>query len=147
MTLKNSAAGADDIHPVLLEKHASLLTAPLAEFVNDDLDGGDFSSSLKLSKACILFKTGDRCRCRPDNYRLISLASAPSKVIETYLKNSVTDFLLKANYLQYGFLPKSDTANAANGLVTSIQNTLNRKRLAAVIYIAKFTLYKRLLIA
>lgn len=54
------------------------------------------------------------------------------------LKNDTTDFLMKTGYLnknQYGFIPNSDTAVAANDLVTNIQNTLNTNKIAAVIFI------------
>lgn len=135
-SLKTAAAGADEIHSRLLKKHAALLSPVFAQYINMDIDDGNFSSSLKKNKACVLFKTGERMR--PDNYRLISLASSPSKVFETLLKDAMIEFLMKTRYLslnQYGFLPKSDTGVAANDLVTDVQNTLNAGRIAAVIYI------------
>ena len=67
----------------------------------------------KLTNISPIFKKGEKRRA--ENYRPINLASVPSKVMESILKDSILEHLKANNYLlnsQHGFVPgRSVTTN------------------------------------
>lgn len=111
--LKNSAPGIEEVPVKLLKACCQDLSVHLAALINAAVALGEFPDELKLSKAIPIHKKGDRQLI--ENYRLITLMSPFSKVIERAVYNRIMDYLNKFNILstcQHGFRPKLSTETA-----------------------------------
>jgi hypothetical protein len=67
---------------------------PLVHIYNVSFEMGIFPDMMKLAKIIPLFKKGDRQDTH--NYRLISILSAFSKILENLMYNRLLSFLKKA---------------------------------------------------
>ena len=100
----NSAAGPDEIHPVLLKKCASQLAYPLHVIFCRSLRDGKLPDAWKTSLVTPIFKKGQRYD--PLNYRPISVTSVPGKCMERLVCNYLTSYLednLLLSHEQFGF--------------------------------------------
>ena len=79
-----------------------------AEYCKDNklliLNNWKFSSPLETALVTPLFKKGDASD--PSNYRLISVLTVLSRVVERYVHNSLYDFL-QVNNLIYDLVPRA----------------------------------------
>ena len=105
MTIKPTAsAGIDGVPALLLRTCAEELKEPLYQLYRKSLDFGRFPEALKWSKVVPVFKKGDRCK--PENYRPISLTSHISKILEKILVKKIVEYLDSLNLFnaaQHGF--------------------------------------------
>jgi hypothetical protein len=113
-----SAIGPDDVPAKLLKKYEEKLSPILANHINASLTRGQFPDTIKRAKDSPIFKAVDRANVC--NYRLISVLSNLSKIIETHISRRLNCFLRDNQILhqnQYGFVPKSNTLSACAGLI------------------------------
>ena len=103
-SLKNGAAGYDELSATILKMISSSITSPLAYFCNLSFDQGVFSKELKLANVIPLYKADDPCSF--NNYRPISLLCVLTKVFEKVMYNRLVEYLDMLNILndkQFGF--------------------------------------------
>ena len=131
----NVASGPDGISSKLLKGSVPSITSHLAAIFNCSISSGTVPTDWKLSNVCPIFKSGDRGAA--SNYRLISLLSLPSKVMERLIHIALMQHLLEHNLLsleQFGFRPSSSTQEAILTATRSWHKTLEERGIVACIF-------------
>ena len=101
----NKSPGVDGIPPKLLKEIVEQISTPLAKVFNLSLEERIIPSEWKEASSRPLFKNG--LRNKPENYRPVSLTSVVCKLLETLIRDSMVEFLVKHNLIntsQHGFL-------------------------------------------
>ena len=101
----NKSPGVDGIPPKLLKEIVEQISTPLAKVFNLSLEERIIPSEWKEANSRPLFKNG--LRNKPENYRPVSLTSVVCKLLETLIRDSMVEFLVKHNLIntsQHGFL-------------------------------------------
>ena len=109
-SLKDTAAGFDDLNSMCLKISSQFLVKPLTHICNLSLSQGIFPEQLKIANVIPLYKSDDSMLF--NNYRPVSILCALSKIFEKIMYNKVTAFLEIFKILhgnQYGFRKKSST--------------------------------------
>ena len=91
LSLKNGAAGWDDITPHMLKMIGNSINHPLVYMINLSLQQGIFPKQLKIANVLPLFKANDPSVF--NNYRPVSLLCVLSKVYEKVMYNRLIRFL------------------------------------------------------
>ena len=106
------SAGADFISTKLLQLIAPIIITPLHYLINLSLESGFIPREFKIAKIVPVFKEGD---CHDYNiYRLISLLSSFSKLLEKIVSKQLVRFLQLHKILykhQYGFRANHNTSH------------------------------------
>lgn len=134
--LTNKTSSPDGINNRIIKQLKTVLTPVLTKMVNLSFKQGIFPQKCKLTKIKPILKSGDSTD--PANYRPIAVLSAQSRVQETAMKIQLEAFLDKTNFFfksQYGFRANKDLNGALFDLVYTIQNSLDRHKIAAVVFI------------
>ena len=100
----NKSMGPDGIPASLLKNKASSIAKPLTMIFNKSLTEGKLPKIWKLANVIPIFKKGDKTD--PNNYRPISLTPLCAKLMESIIKDSITNYLNDTKFLsnsQYGF--------------------------------------------
>ncbi len=84
-SLKNSAAGYDEVSPEMLKLTAEYISIPLTHIINLCFRQGYFPDKLKIAKVIPVFKSGDKGDV--NKYRPISVLPSLSKILEKKEKN------------------------------------------------------------
>ena len=118
-----SSCGCDEISVKLIKfaKKKYELCKPITPLVNQCLETGIFPDKLEIAKVIPLFKKGDPEQI--NNYRLISILPAISKIIEKVMFIQLYEYFNTNNLLyksQYGFRPKHSAELAALEIVDMI---------------------------
>ena len=126
-SLKNGAAGYDELNACLLKHISPFITEPLKYLSNLSLSEGIFPTELKLANVIPLYKADDAFLF--NNYRPVSLLCVISKVFEKVMYNRLIDFLETfaiLNNSQFGFRKMHSTYMALmtlmNRLISSLEN-------------------------
>lgn len=122
----NSAPGLEGVPVKLLKACCYDMSFYLAELINAAVALGEFPDELKLAKAIPIYKKGDRQLI--ENYRLITLMSPFSKVIERAVYNRIMDYLCKFKILsacQHGFRPRLSTETATTELIQCVSGAID----------------------
>ena len=126
-SLKNGAAGYDELDAYLLKHISPFITEPLKYLSNLPLSEGIFPTELKLANVIPLYKADDAFLF--NNYRPVSLLCVISKVFEKVMYNRLIDFLETfaiLNSSQFGFRKMHSTYMALmtlmNKLISSLEN-------------------------
>ena len=109
-SLKDTAAGFDDLNAMCLKISPQFLVKPLTHICNLSLSQGIFPEQLKIANVIPLYKSDDSMLF--NNYRPVSVLCVVSKIFEKIMYNRVTTFLEMFQILhgnQYGFRKKSST--------------------------------------
>ena len=109
-SLKDTAAGFDDLNAMCLKISSQFLVKPLTHICNLSLSQGIFPEQLKIANVIPLYKSDDSMLF--NNYRPVSVLCVVSKIFENIMYNRVTTFLEMFQILhgnQYGFRKKSST--------------------------------------
>ena len=137
MSLKpSSSAGLDGISNNCLKKFAEKFAPPLTQIINASMSSGIVPDVFKRTRTIPIHKS--KSKTDINNYRPISLVSSFSKLLERIVKSRLMSFLVSSNFFythQYGFLPKSGTANAVFDTVVKIQEAIDCGKRAAVTFI------------
>jgi hypothetical protein len=100
----DKSPGPDDIYPRMLKEGKSSLSIALKIIFDRSLKFGEIPDEWKEANVVPIFKKGSKKD--PGNYRPISLTSLVCKILESLIKNQVTDFLNKEELIkdsQHGF--------------------------------------------
>jgi hypothetical protein len=90
-----SAAGPDGIGPQLLQELQHELTPALVQIYRQSLRCGEVPEDWKLANVTPIFKKGKRSD--PGNYRPVSLTSVCCRILESIIRDSMMDHLVKNN--------------------------------------------------
>ena len=85
------AIGIDEIPPMILKLSAHILVKPLTKIINKCIVDCDFPTLAKLAFILPFFKKGERSQ--KNNYRLVSVLSALSKILGKILQNQIVSFM------------------------------------------------------
>ena len=126
-SLKNGAAGYDEINACLLKLVSPFISEPIMYLCNQFLTEGLFPMELKLANVVPLYKSDDSFVFH--NYRPLYLLCVISKVFEKVMYNRLLEFLETYKILtnsQFGFRKLHSTYMASmtlmDRLITSLEN-------------------------
>ena len=90
---ENKSPGVDGISPKILKETVEQIGTPLAHVFNMSLQKGIVPLEWKEANIIPLFKKGSRNKSVND--RPVSLTSVICKLLETSIRDHMTDFLIK----------------------------------------------------
>ena len=102
----NKSPGPDSIHPMFLSRTATAIAKPLSILFNCSYNEGRLPQDWKNAVISPIFKKGRKSD--PENYRPISLTSVICKIMESIVRDSITESIRKRNLItdhQHGFIP------------------------------------------
>ena len=135
-SLKDSAAGWDDIDPKVIKISHGPLTKPLVHLCNLSLNSGVFPHQLKLAKVTPIYKTGDVMLF--NNYRPVSVLPVFSKLFEKVMYKRFLDYLIRYKILyefQFGFRYGHSTYMSLIILIDKISNALENGEYVLGLYL------------
>ena len=121
-----TSPGIDGITSSILKELNNIICKPLAIVFNKSLSEGFVPEDWRLANVSTIFKKG--VKCKPENYRPISLTSLVCKTTESLLRDKIVDHLQKNNLInpsEQGFMKqKSCLTNLSYFLevITSLQD-------------------------
>ena len=127
--------GYDEVSSRILKASTPCILPPLTYIFNRVLCTGVFPDRMKFSIIKPLHKKGTKTDF--ENYRPISLLSIFFKVLEKIIYKRLYFFIESQNILcdeQYGFREKLSTCSAANFLINTILNSLNKNKLVGGLF-------------
>ena len=136
LSLKNGAAGWDDITPHMLKMIGNSINHPLVYMINLSLQQGIFPKELKIANVLPLFKANDPSVF--NNYRPVSLLCVLSKVYEKVMYNRLIRFLEDFNILfenQFGFRKLHSSYMALMVLTDKLIKSLEKGEFVIGVYL------------
>ena len=100
----DKSPGADGLSPRLLKAISDEIAVPVTMLFRQSLDEGCVPLQWRTANVTQIFKKG--ARSQPENYRPVSLTSQLSKVMESIIRDAITEHLDKYNLIsnsQHGF--------------------------------------------
>ena len=91
--------GADKAHPLLASVAVFQIFRPLTYIINLSISQVIFPDSMKIAKVVPVFKQGSHLSC--DNYRLISILSTLSKIVEKRIFSQLMSYLSTEDILTH----------------------------------------------
>jgi hypothetical protein len=88
---KDSAAGPDNIHLIILKELKNQLALPLKLIFEKSLATGIVPKDGKRAKVIPIYNKGQKSE--PGNYRPVSLKSVPCKILDSILKDEIMEHL------------------------------------------------------
>ena len=101
---RGAAAGPDMIGATVLQELIEVVSSPLASIMRKTLDKGMVPNDWKSANVTPIFKKGSKYS--PGNYRPVSLTSVSCKILESIIRDDVTQHLDKNHLIknsQHGF--------------------------------------------
>ena len=106
----NKSPGPDNIHPRVLHEISSEICEPLEYIFQSSINTQKLPAEWKHAKVTAIYKKG--AKTKPQNYRPVSLTCIICKILESILRDHVTDHM-KINKLfsdkQFGFITGRST--------------------------------------
>jgi len=102
----DKSAGPDSMHPMLLKSCAVAVAEPLSIIFRSSFDSGLVPSDWKTADIAPIYKRKGS-RADPNNYRPVSLTSVPCKIMESLIKDKLSEFINVKKILtkhQHGFM-------------------------------------------
>jgi len=110
---KGAAAGPDKIGVTVLQELVNVVSSPLATVMRKSLEEGKVPSDWRSANVTPIFKKGSKF-C-PGNYRPVSLTSVSGKILESIIRDDITNHLDRNHLIkpsQHGFMRgRSCTSN------------------------------------
>lgn len=134
-TQNKKSMGLDGIPPDIVGQVSEHILEPLTDILNAMFTTGIFPDNAKKAKCLPLHKSG-----RTDlveNYRMISILPAFSKIFERIIYSRIIRFIEKYNILspaQYGFVENRSVENAIFDAVTNILGYIDKQKKVEGIY-------------
>ncbi|KAK3086726.1 hypothetical protein FSP39_022531 [Pinctada imbricata] len=108
---QDKSPGLDCLHPMFLKELSKEIAIPLQIIFNKSLQEKEVPSDWRKAKVSAFFKKGEKSLA--GNYRPVSLTSVVCKVMETFVRDHIVDYM-SLNQLftkkQYGFMSGRSTA-------------------------------------
>jgi len=133
---EDKSPGVDDMSPRLLRMISEEIAYPTTVLFNQSMNEGDVPLDWKLANVTPIFKKGSRNQ--PENYRPVSLTSQLSKVMESVIRDVITEHLDRHKLIrdsQHGFRRgRSCTTNILEFL-DMVTDVINQKENVDVIFL------------
>ena len=100
----HKSMGPDKIPAFLLKSLSKELSLPLCIIFNKSISEGKLPQDWKKAEVTAIFKKGNKTD--PGNYRPVSLTSIICKVLESFIRDQIQDYMEKNNFItscQHGF--------------------------------------------
>ena len=113
-------SGPDNIHPHVLRETAPSISLPLSMIFTESLNVGETPEDWRRANVAPILKKGDRNN--PANYRPISLTSQVCKVLESIVRDKLTEHMKDNNILsdaQHGF---REGRSCLSNLLTTLED-------------------------
>ena len=94
----NKASGCDGVNPYVLKECTSSMSVPLAIISKKTLETGMLPGIWRDANISPIFKKGTTTEAL--NYRPVSLTSIPCKVMEGFIRETITDHLKKHGFVK-----------------------------------------------
>ena len=133
---RKSSGGHDNISNILLKEIGPSILPILVDLFNDSINKGIFPDIMKLAEVIPLHKGKEKFV--ESHYRLISLLTTISKLLEKLVCKRVYDFLNRTgqiNPTQYGFQANHSCDNAVNHLVGRVVKNLEKKNDTVAVFL------------
>ncbi|KAJ3650156.1 hypothetical protein Zmor_021861 [Zophobas morio] len=132
----NSAPGPDSIDVHLLKHCISSLNSPLAIIMTNSFKTSIVPDVWRCAYVTPIFKKGNKLS--PDNYRPISLVSVVSKIMESIIVYSLSQFLVENEIIpnvQHGFLKGRSIVTNLLSCLNEWSDSLDKHKPTDVIYL------------
>ena len=130
------ATGPNSVPTNILKLISPTISKHLSNIINISFSTGVFPSALKEAYITPVHKKDSKLNI--NNYRLISLLSNISKIIEKLMHSRIENFLTKFNCLynnQFGFRNKHSTNHALIQLTETIKNAIDKGNYACGVFV------------
>ena len=132
----NKCPGIDQIHPKLLFELRETLAAPLTKLFVTSLEQGVVPSDWKDAGVTPLFKKGKKSD--PTNYRPVSLTSIVCKIMESIIKDEISEHLVKHSLIrpsQHGFMAGRSCLTNLLDFMEKVTEALDKSNAVDIIYL------------
>ena len=109
----NKSSRPDEIHLQILIKLVDLVSKPLALLLNKTMDEGCIPQDWKMAYVSPIFKKG--ARNKAENYKPISLMSIVCKLMESFVKDSITTHMRAEILLSLKQYAEADSGGGTGG--------------------------------
>uniref|UniRef100_A0A8R1IVQ4 Reverse transcriptase domain-containing protein n=1 Tax=Caenorhabditis japonica TaxID=281687 RepID=A0A8R1IVQ4_CAEJA len=126
----------DGIPSIFLKRVCTSAALPLSIIFREPFGTGEIPSAWLTAVVKPLYKSG--CKSDPNNYRLISLTSSVSKVMEKMIKKELAEYLDSHSLLshhQFGFRSKMNTESQLITYQSKILSNAGKKEDTYSVYI------------
>ena len=133
---RKSAMGPDGLSNNVLKNCADSIAPFLARYFQKCINHGLMPSSWKTAHVVPVFEGGAKEDVA--NYRLISLLSCSSKLLERVVCDDLSSFLMENGHIglqQFGFIKKSSTIDQLLELYHQIMSILDKQMLLKLFYL------------
>ena len=132
----NKSCGPDKLYPRILKELANEIAEPLQIIFNKSLIEGKVPQDWKLANVTPIFKKGSRNLS--SNYRPVSLTSVVCRVLESIIRDFVSDYLDKNKLIkdsQHGFSKGKSCQTNLLTFFDEITHEVDKKHEVDVIYL------------
>ena len=126
LSLTDSAAGHDNLKPIIIKQCKDSIIQPLLYIFNQSFQTGIFPEKLKIAKVTPIFKKGATNLFT--NYRPISVLPVFSKILEKLMHARIMSFIDRFDILyinQFGFREKRSTSMAILTFVEKLRKAID----------------------
>ena len=127
--------GPDELHPAMLKELVDFITEPITIIFNRSMNEGILPNDWKVAHITAIYKKGDSSN--PENYRPISLTSVICKMLETLVKTTVMQHLVREELLstrQYGFIKGRSTTTQLLSYLEEVIDVISAGGVVDTIY-------------
>jgi hypothetical protein len=132
----DAAAGPDGIGPKILKELADCLAPALVTIYNKSMEEGAVPDGWREANVTPIFKKG--AKCCPSNYRPVSLTSVCCKVMESVVRDSMTNHLTDNKLIgasQHGFVKGRSCATNLLEFLEKATTAVDRGEAFDVVYL------------
>jgi hypothetical protein len=132
----NAASGPDGISPKLLQDLESSFLTPLALLFNKSVSTGEVPLGWKTANVCPIFKKGTKGD--PGNYRPVSLTSVTCRLLESIIKDKITEHLIENGLIrdmQHGFMPGKSWATNLVEFMDTVTRAADEGKAVDIFYL------------
>ena len=133
---RNKSAGPDGISGILLKEVVNEISRPLYLIFSQSLEEGRIPKDWKEAHVIPIFKKGNRQNC--NNYRPVSLTSVICKIMESIIRDKMTEHLEKYNLMsksQHGFMSGRSCLTNLLSFFDSIVKQVDQGNCVDVVYL------------
>ena len=136
MSFKKSSLGVDGLPMRLFKENINVLADTIVFICNRSLDTGIFPKKLMIAMITCLHKAGDLHNL--ENYRVISILCAFSKILEKIVALQLVEYFIENNILtecQFGYRSGVSTSDAVLSIVDSLYDEFDRDESAVEVFL------------